>query len=467
MEVESAGAVGPSRGAIFGETISVWRERSRRELGITAEAGTTVTGAGHQAYLWHAGILAKFVHARRLAGASGVVVHLVVDHDAYEPGLVRVPMRRPGDPASLQSLTHRFAPSIPGRAALVQPSFDPQPFERVDTALPSVGEGLHRAQLALAAERAHAANAPMQVAAALSTLMRPWVGATQCVAASRLLATSLGHAIIESMRRDPMACARAFNEALKFDPRAARPLRIDDDPELPLWTIGADGARERVTASRLAAASRDGSWLPRAFLLSAIMRLGVCDRFVHGTGARRYERVTEAWWRSWLGIELPPIDIASATLRLPLAELGDLDAARMPQELRALSWNPEALDSATTLGAGVTQTSSGNAEGRRVDMPGPRKQAMLAEIARQPRRSPERRRAYRQMLETLAILREERRPELERIAAFADTARASAQRRAVATDRTWPFVYFEAASLDAAFGATSSGASTTASGSGR
>jgi len=299
-----------------------------------------------------------------------------------------------------------------------------------------VREGLERAFVALVdASHRRPVNAPMQVAAALGSLVQRWTGALTTIADSNLLSTSLGRAILDAMQTDPGRCARAFNEAIRIDPRAARPLHEGPDPELPLWRREPDGSRSRVTASHLVAERTDdgGStrWLPRAFLLSAFMRIGVCDRFVHGTGARRYERVTEAWMRSWLGVDLPPIDIASATLRLPLADQSTERRTPVTVEaLRRARWDPESLE--------------GHARG-------PRKSSMLEAIASQPRRSPEKRVAYRRMLAALADWRQEHAAAIAELGARAEADRAAAADRSIADDRTWPFCYFDDAALDAAF----------------
>ena len=50
--------------------------------------------------------------------------------------------------------------------------------------------------------------------------------------------------------------------------------------------------------------SRDGEamlLMPRALLLTALVRLGMCDLFIHGTGGLIYDRVTEQWFADWLG----------------------------------------------------------------------------------------------------------------------------------------------------------------------
>ncbi|MBM4113393.1 MAG: hypothetical protein FJ253_08505, partial [Phycisphaerae bacterium] len=267
VQITSAGAIDSPRGSLLGRSISAWRESTRRELGIPVIAGLPVVGAGHQPGFWHPGILAKFVHARAAAGADGTLVHVVVDHDAVDPSLVRVPIRRNG---RLAATTHRFGTAHRGEAAMSLPSFSPRRFDG-ETALASVDAGLARAADALDAARA-APNAARQTADAVASLVRRWCGRAALVAASDFLSTSFGAALVDEMRRDPQRCADAFNRALRLEPRAAAPLRAGRDAELPLWTLADDGRRTRVSRSMLGE-GRTPRLLPRAFLVGAFMRL--------------------------------------------------------------------------------------------------------------------------------------------------------------------------------------------------
>ncbi len=449
VEAEHAGPIAAPNGSLLGDSIVAWRDRTRRELGIGGRG--PVVGAGHQPGLWHPGILAKFIHARGLAGSGGTVVHVVVDHDAVDPSLVRVPLRRDG---RLAAVSHRFGPAARGEAAMAIPPFAPRAFEGA-AALPSVDAGLARAVRALEAARGEA-SAAMQVATATGSLMRRWSGEAPIVPTSRFLGTTFGAVLVDAMARDPRRCAEAFNQALRADAHAASPLRIDDDPELPLWTLDENGRRRRTTRSMLDGAPSSAArsdLLPRAFLVGAFMRIALLDRAVHGLGARRYERVTEAWFRAWLGVELPPIDVASATLTLPLRPDDAMAAAPPPESRSALRrgwWDPESLD---------------GAEGRPAS-PGPRKRALLEEMARLPRRSPARREAHRRLRRLLDSLRAERSGALAELRERQAVDRRLAEEAALTADRTWPFVYFEDASLDALASLLARG-SGTASGSGR
>jgi hypothetical protein len=237
------------------------------------------------------------------------------------------------------------------------------------------------------------------------------------VRTSRLLATTLGAALVEAALRDPAACARAFNAGAALVPRVARPLRTEADGgiELPFWTRGDDGTRQRVTDRTLRAAHATGLpvW-PRAFLTGAIARAALCDRFVHGTGGRLYEAATERFVQAWLGASLPAFDTATATLRLPFAPHDGPPPVTMAERRRRW-FDPTSHDGA----------------------PSDEKRAALARIADLPRRSAERRAAWRAMHQAMAATRQARACDFAGIEAAAEADRARARDAAVRHDRTW------------------------------
>jgi hypothetical protein len=64
---------------------------------------------------------------------------------------------------------------------------------------------------------------------------------------------------------------------------------------------------------------------PRALLMTALLRLGACDLFIHGTGGGSYERANDAWIGSWLGAaagagDAAAVAVVTATRRLALME---------------------------------------------------------------------------------------------------------------------------------------------------
>lgn len=114
---------------------------------------------------------------------------------------------------------------------------------------------------------------------------------------------------------------------------------------------------------------------PRALMLTLFMRLFLADQFVHGIGGGRYDQVTDAMIRSFLGLEPPAFCVTTATLHFPGA------AAVRRVDLPAMY-----------------------REGRRIrhSLPDGRKMEFVRQIEAAPRRSAQRRRAFHAMHEALA-----------------------------------------------------------------
>jgi hypothetical protein len=443
VEWHSAGPARPTVGELLGRPLQAWRSEFARELGLS-ESPCRV-GTGHQAELWHCGILAKYLWADELASQSGAdVVHLLVDTDARSPTLLRLPVLRG---AALAAWSHEFAatraPNATGAAPVRLPAGAPRPLElgAGTPALPSVAEGAAAIQAALAAA-AHAPDRAAQAWLALRAVLGahaelwtatpldqvPWVRTSQ------LLRTTLGEALLDRMQADPLACANAFNAALAAAPRVARPLGDlgKAGSELPIWRVASSGARYRVGAADLARLRAEGALLaPSALLTGAIARAALADRFVHGTGARVYERATEAFVRAWLGADLPPFDTATATVTLPFAAAPAPRATRAAQ--RAAWFDPGLL-----TGTCGSMPAAGVSDAKR---------ALLDQVAALPRRSAARRAAYRKLQSHLVASRTAHAAQLERLAADVEADRKLANDAALRRDRTWAAPLHPAISL--------------------
>ncbi len=418
VATESAGAVRAVSGTLLGRPLAHWREQMAAELGVPS--GVTV-GAGHQAEIWHAGILAKFVWAEAQAErARAATVWLVVDTDVRDPLELRAPVRAEG---ALRVQAHRFGAARPaGTAACARTATEPAPFALARGAFEpaSVAEGVRALTGALAASTGQP-DAALQAFESMVVLGAGFFAPAPVVRTSTLLRSSLGKALIERALADPAGCARAFNEAAAMVPRVARPLasHARDGVELPFWTVRPDGQRARLFATTLRSAHETGApiW-PRAFLTGAIARAALCDRFVHGTGGRIYETATELFFARWLDARLPAFDTATATLRLPFPP--DAGPPMVTPAQRRHKWfDPE--------------TSDGS--------PSAAKQRALAEIAALPRRSPARRAAFREMHQALSARRAVQADEFAQLAARAEADRLRAHEAAIRADRTWPFAY--------------------------
>lgn len=170
---------------------------------------------------------------------------------------------------------------------------------------------------------------------------------------------------------------------------------------------------------------------PSALLTGAIARAALADRFVHGTGARVYERATEAFVRAWLDAELPPFDTATATVTLPFATAPTPRATRATQ--RAAWFDPGLLN-----GAGGTMPAGGVSDPKRT---------LLDRIAELPRRSAARRAAYRELQSHLAASRTAHAAQLARLAADVEADRRLASEEELRRDRTWAAPLHPAISL--------------------
>jgi len=458
-----------------------------------------VVATGHQAAFWHPGVVAKLIVAQRLAAAvGGACVHIVVEQDVEPVARIHLPVRTAGLPVRTAGLPVRTADlpvrtadlpvrtaglpvrtaglpvrtaGLPVRTAgefggelrerivdlLEQPEgpvvgvvpalvpIDGLPEDSSVLALPRADDAVARAIAALARRRTEP-NVAMQVTRAAFDLLEPMVSAMALIGSSELLHTSLGRAVLAEIARDPEACARTYNAALDPSERAASLLRIERDrAEVPLWRLDQDGRRLRAWDDDLERfAAGEVRLMPRALLMTALLRLGVCDLFIHGLGGGTYDHAMERWIRGWLGIEVAPMAVATATLTLPLLA-PDLEHA--PTLATALAAQRRVhFDPAAEAGsAGVVRSVTGGAG------PSLAKRAALARIAMLPRGSSERRAAWRAMHEELAEARKAHAASLRLADESLERARRASRERPIANSRLWPFFLYEPEQFAQAF----------------
>lgn len=425
------------------ETVATLRQELRDSLGLPAHF---LAGAGHQPILWHAGILAKFLAASNIAQARtgpSSWVHFLSDQDAVDPFRMDVPVR--DGSGSVRRSSIRLVATDPVHArdavAAARPAQAAREIDVEQFASQGAVEGCNRVCTALDQSRGES-HAGLQLARVMHACAVRWLPAPCAVVTSQaLLACPPAQLILERILRDPVANAQAFNAALQSDPRAAQPLHIaGDSTEVPVWGVAADGRRERIGASEARRRLAQGRvLLPRAFLASGLMRV-ICDTFVHGTGGARYERVGDTWWRAHFGIELPSFATASATL-LPSPSVlgmrgGIMDAN--PIAWRSAWWDPTRLDRKHD---GPSQDTLGLIE--------PVRAAILARIAKAPRRSAARRDGYRSLSAYIESLRSSHRNELDALQLSESQQRIVRAERALLKDRTWPTVLLTDVAIDA------------------
>jgi hypothetical protein len=384
---------------VFGRDLAAWRAESRAALGLPADRFIVLTG--HQAGIWHAGIAEKFLVGARLAAErSGVLVHVVVDHDLNDAALVAFPALVGG---KLARLALERSPRGAGPNALRKPVRTMRP-ERAHEVPAEIEAPLAAIERAVAAERGRE-NLAMQMAHAANALLAPRARVDHTVAATAIAALPFA----EAMRAHFAPMRGAYNAAVRGERIA--PLAPG---ELPFWKLN------RATMSRSALMEGDAADLvaPRALTLTAIARLVLCDEFIHGTGGGRYDLAMERWITAAFGDDartaLTPMSVVTATKLAPLAKhVAAFDAAATPEAQRALEQDPFNDDGATkrALRDAITGTRA------------------------------EKRTAYLAMRRAIIDARAARATELAslrtRIAANRDAIAA----HALANDRTWPFPF--------------------------
>ena len=423
--VRAAASADAGPPSVEGRTVSAWRDEARATLGLP---DMPVIAAGHQSECWHAGILAKSLWAQAVARRGrACAVHVVVDQDGFDGMPVEWPFRRPDGWWGVRG--HRFASAGGMRAAARCPSFRPRALEAGEGVESRVREGLAALQQALQAHEGEP-DAAMQGAKAVLALARPWLEPPRVVRASDLMRTALAARLLERMLEEPEACASAFNAALRIAPRAARMLQVrGDESELPVWLLDAEGARVRAGARAVREArTRGATVLPRAFLMSAIARTALAERFVHGLGGGVYEQVTDRWLRAWLGWSPPAHDVVSASVRM---ELPTPDAAEAPR----LSWRRAWCDPDLMESGGTGPSAS--------------RRRALELIAAIPPRDPRRRTAFRELVGERNAARLRRSGELEALRGAEEAAGAARLARELASRRTWCFALLDATRIDA------------------
>jgi hypothetical protein len=434
-------------GTLDGRSLKQWRELSRRELGL--DPVRPIIATGHQTLLWHPGILAKYLVTEAIAKEHDLATaNLVVDQHAERFDDFEIPLRRAD--GSLHVRTMELCRPRPRKdvpMAFHEAFTPPRPPERFDGAMESVQEGVRAIFEAVYAHR-NASNAALQMAGAIADLMKPWVRPMVDVTSTALIRTSLAGAIMREMVRDPRRCAECYNRAVQSLPEAGiQPLLVRDDyVELPLWRIRDDGRRMHAYDGDVAEAISDQrsaiseskiqnpkskiALMPRALFMTALVRMAMCDLFIHGTGGANYDRAMERWIKDWLGVDVGAIAVATADVRLPLGEGGvqlDVNEARA---LARRSWHDP---------ASMSNQSH----------PSRDKSQLLESVNAASRNSLARHAAFVAMHERLSHERASRREDIERSRQVLRNAERHAANGRIAQRRDWAFPLYPREMIDA------------------
>lgn len=307
--------------------------------------GATVA-TGHQAFLWHPGILTKLLAMQTATERYGCrSLYVVVDQDAHDALTLELP-RVEGDRLHVDTVNlGEQRPDVPTGYQ-----------EPATLDLSHIPDGRVREALASATGETLA----QQMTNALLPLIEPLTGKFDIMYVSDLSHHERYETLVQEMIDDAKNCGTAYNAALRETGlHDVAPLRIKgDDAELPLWSCMWGWSRQNVIAHRGELIDvmgqshiQDADLLPKALTLSAVMRSLYSDLFIHGLGGEIYDRATEAWWRNWRGESLRPMAVATADLRLdfdaPVATHDNL--ARAAWRRHHLRHNPDPRKKAPLL----------------------------------------------------------------------------------------------------------------------
>lgn len=419
--------------------------RFRMQLGLPTDR--PVIFSGHQAIVWHAGILAKYLAAAHVAAAcGGAAAWVVVDQDPEDFAALRIPVHTANGRLAVETVDVTDEPT----AALVRSGAPPCSIPRFQVAgldrspavrdashhaAPSIMPGLSAIIMSLAA--AEGATAAEQVSAATARLTSPLVGGVRHVLVSQLGHTDALASLVTRMTEDPARCHHCYNDAVRLHPDAGiAPLAADQrgSVELPLWHIDPrSGLRRRVFAADLATL-HPAQLMPRALLLTALLRLCGCELFIHGAGGGAsaadtgYDRVTETWISEWLGEPLAPAVLVSATVTLALDGLEGVTAEQVEaarQLARKARHDPALVGDSTTAA---------------------RKRELLARIST-TRDKQEKARLFDAMKQLLGQAEVANAPKFAELDRHAEELAAKLADQPIAADRTWAFPLLDPADL--------------------
>jgi len=341
----------PTRRAGFSPRISPSTPLSTQDL----KSETTWIATGHQATLWHPGILAKDLAIDAFARQHDArTFHLVVDHDAHEALQLTVPLQQ-GD--TLATRTVQLADHRADVPTGMQPPANAEAVvKRLDELQKETAADLQPLAEAWQStgETEHGTLA-RQITAVLSQLRSRIDVALPILYGTDLHGFADFWSFVRDMVNDAPTCVKAYNNATHAHPAAGiapltvEPMRI----ELPLWLLRWNQPRQRVYADLTDATPlltdeagneiHERAWLekdgyqvaPRALSLTAFIRMHLAGLFVHGKGGGIYDAVMEHWINDWLGKPLAPMAVVSADVTLPF---DDVPLAE-PADVRRAVWH--------------------------------------------------------------------------------------------------------------------------------
>ena len=414
---------------------------ARAELGLPIDR--PIVMVGHQAEVWHAGILAKLIAADQIAKDRGAsLVWLTPDQDDNEPTMLAYPaethegrLKRREWLIDPNAFVRRGTPT--GSRTAMEAGVVPR-VARTEWPHERVRDGLSRIREALVARQGEASLA-MQFTGAALDLVRDALGiqVDHVLSCSGMARGSAFGMWAERMQRDAKDCVLAYNSAAQAAPEAhVRELGMGPQWELPFWALTPDRPRVPVHASE----ELPSRFAPRALAMSGFARTLLCDAWVMGTGGEAYDAGTRQWLSTWMGrSDLAPGVIASATLRLSLRE-GPLPD---PAKAARAAWQAHhARHHPGLLGRDDLQRT---------------RDELVAELQRAPRRSNSRRELFASLREVVHAAQREEVDSLEGLDDVASAERERLRDKDCLLDRTWPFALHDRSSLQELDAAVRSG----------
>ena len=389
-----------------GRTLSALREWTRQScLTAAAEFTSRISGqdvttpakgrpiflGGHQPALFHPGVWVKnFLIGAYAARSGGTAVNLVVDNDTLFGAAVAVPAGAVGEPR-LESIPwdapHAAQPWEDVR--LLDPDrfralgsrltdamrpwgIDPLAAEIWPDAVQAIDAGCSPAEALVAARhrqerRWGLANLELPVSLLCAQPPFLWFASHLLAQLPRFRDTynavldeyraanrvrSRSHPVPELSERDgwleaPFWVWRAGDHRRRqvFARQAEKELLLSDGVE--------ELARLKLTPEMDACCAVEGlqqlaaqgiRFRTRALTTTLFARLCLGDHFVHGIGGAKYDEMTDRIIARFFGIEPPPFQMATATLRLPIAGVPAVtgESVRIVrQQLRDLQFNAE------------------------------------------------------------------------------------------------------------------------------
>ena len=429
------------------DAIREWRLSIRQELNLPTDR--LIIAIGHQPGIWHPGILAKFLAADALAAKVGrdrvAIVHLVVDQDTNEVSPIEIPIETETDSDAqthfvsepielIEKPAHQMTAvngQVPAARAI------PIPVHLKNRVPKSVARGLLNIHDALG-QHASAATLAQQFAEAANQLMQPRVAEMHTINASALLATEFGSEVLATMQFEREACVASYNNAVQQFPDAGLTELVDqnDRLELPLWRIDKHGNRHRVFFDDIEAFElQPTDFRPRALLMTAIMRLAVCDLFIHGRGGFVYDKVMEAWLSEWWDVQPVPMVMATADVLLRLRPGDDNDDSHTD----TVSLDESLVNFRHFLHDPLRRDS---------EHISPAKQKHLNAIAAELPRSTERRSRFREYHQWLIEQRRRHSDELARLLSQVQDAQRALLEKELRTKRNWAFPLYKKSAID-------------------